>query len=193
MIVNGYKHIGAYELSSGEELWRLTGGGDIPVPTPVVSDGLIFITNAHGPAAPIYAIKVDAVGDISLAEGESTNRYITWSRRNRGNYMQTVLVHQEYLVTCQDGGVMTVYQAKTGEIVERKRLGKGGGFSASPVAADGKLYFTSEDGDVYVLKAAPDFEVLATNPMGETAMATPAISEGVLFFRTRGHLVAVSR
>ena len=193
VIVNGYKHIGAYELSSGEELWRLTGGGDIPVPTPVVSDGLIFITNAHGPAAPIYAIKVDAVGDISLAEGESTNRYITWSRRNRGNYMQTVLVHQEYLVTCQDGGVMTVYQAKTGEIVERKRLGKGGGFSASPVAADGKLYFTSEDGDVYVVKAAPDFEVLATNPMGETAMATPAISEGVLFFRTRGHLVAVSR
>ncbi len=193
VIVNGYKHIGAYDLATGEELWRMAGGGDIPVPTPVVSDGLIFITNAHGPAAPIYAIKTDAAGDISLAEGESSNRYIAWSRRNRGNYMQTVLVHQEYLITCQDGGVMTVYQTKTGEIVERKRLGKGGGFSASPVFADGKLYFTSEDGDVYVLKAAPDFDVLAMNSMGETAMATPAISEGVLFFRTRGHLTAVSR
>ena len=193
VIVNGYKHIGGYDLETGDELWKMTGGGDIPVPTPVVSDGLIFITNAHGSAAPIYAIKTDAIGDISLPEGESTNRYIAWSRRNRGNYMQTVLVYREYLITCHDGGVMTVYQAKTGEIVERKRLGKGGGFSASPVAADGKLYFTSEDGDIYVLKAAPGFEVLATNPMGETTMATPAISEGVLFFRTRGHLVAVSR
>ena len=193
VIVNGYKHIGGYDLETGDELWRMTGGGDIPVPTPVVSEGLIFITNAHGPAAPIYAIKTDAIGDVSLPEGESTNRYIAWSRRNRGNYMQTVLVHRDYLITCNDGGVMTVYEAKTGEIVERKRLGKGGGFSASPVAADGKLYFTSEDGDIYVLKAAPGFEVLATNPMGETTMATPAISEGVLFFRTRGHLVAVSR
>ena len=106
--------------------------------------------------------------------------------------MQTVLVHGDYLVTCQDSGVMTVYEAKTGTVVERKRLGKGGGFSASPVAADGKLYFTSEDGDVYVVKASAPFEVLATNPMGETAMATPAISEGILFFRTRQHLVAVS-
>ncbi len=193
VIVNGYKHIGGYDLETGDELWRMTGGGDIPVPTPVVSDGLIFITNAHGLAAPVYAIKTDAIGDISLPEGESTNRYIAWSRRNRGNYLQTVLVHRECLITCNDGGVMIVYEAKTGEIVERKRLGKGGRFSASPVAADGKLYFTSEDGDIYVLKAAPGFEVLATNPMGETTMATPAISEGVLFFRTRGHLVAVSR
>ena len=191
VIVNGYKHIGGYDLETGEELWRMTGGGDIPVPTPVVSDGLIFITNAHGPAAPVFAIKTDAKGDISLAEGESTNRYIVWSRRNRGNYLQTALVNREYLITCQDGGVMTVYEAKTGEIVERKRVGKGG-FSASPVMADGKLYFTGEDGDISVLKAAPGFEVLATNPMGETAMATPAISEGVLFFRTRSQLVAVS-
>ena len=193
VIVNGYKHIGGYDLETGDELWRMTGGGDIPVPTPVVSDGLIFITNAHGLAAPVYAIKTDAIGDISLPEGESTNRYIAWSCRNHGNYLQTVLVHRECLITCNDGGVMIVYEAKTGEIVERKRLGKGGRFSASPVAADGKLYFTSEDGDIYVLKAAPGFEILATNPMGETTMATPAISEGVLFFRTRGHLVAVSR
>jgi outer membrane protein assembly factor BamB len=192
VIVNGYKHIGAYDLASGEELWRLRGGGDIPVPTPVVADELIFITNAHGRAAPIYAIRTNARGDISLPEGETTNRYVAWSRGNRGNYMQTVLVYGDYLYTCSDGGVLTVYVAKTGERVERKRLGKGGGFSASPVAADGKLYFTGEDGDVHVVKAGPDFEVLATNSMGEISMATPAISEGVLFFRTRGHLVAVS-
>ena len=72
------------------------------------------------------------------------------------------------------------------------RLGDGKtGFTASPVASDGRIYFTSEDGDVYVVKAGPTFELLATNPLGEVAMATPAISEGTLLFRTRNHLVAV--
>jgi outer membrane protein assembly factor BamB len=75
----------------------------------------------------------------------------------------------------------------------RERLGGGGGFSASSVAADGKLYFTSEEGDVFVIRAGPHFELLATNALDEVAMATPAISEGTLYFRTRSHLIAIGQ
>ena len=73
-----------------------------------------------------------------------------------------------------------------------RRLGEGGGFSASPVAYGAKIYFASEDGDVFVIKAGTEFELLAKNPMGEVCMATPAISEGMLLFRTQGHVVAIA-
>ena len=74
------------------------------------------------------------------------------------------------------------------------RLGEGGsGFTASPVAADGKIYFTSEQGEVYVVRAGAQFELLGMNPLGEVCMATPAISEGVLYFRTQHHLLAVGK
>ena len=74
MIVNGYKHAGAYDLETGKEIWRHQGGGDIPVPTPVVGHGLVFLTSAHGPMAPIYAIRLDSTGDISLKPGETSNQ-----------------------------------------------------------------------------------------------------------------------
>ena len=80
-----------------------------------------------------------------------------------------------------------------GERRYQERLGGGtSGFSASPVAADDKIYFTSEEGDVYVVAAGPEFKLLAVNSLDEIAMATPAVSEGVLYFRTRGHVIAVS-
>jgi outer membrane protein assembly factor BamB len=88
--------------------------------------------------------------------------------------------------------VLGAYDVKTGARHYQARLGDGKtGFSASAVAANGRLYYTSEDGDVYVVKAGPVYELLATNPLGEVAMATPAISEGTLLFRTRNHLVAI--
>ena len=98
----------------------------------------------------------------------------------------------DILYVCRDNGVLSAFDAKTGTRHYQARLGDGKtGFSASAVAANGRLYFTSEDGDVYVVKAGPAYELLATNPLGEVAMATPAISEGTLLFRTRNHLVAV--
>src|SRR5436190_1702238 len=96
-------------------------------------------------------------------------------------------------ITCMDvqiTGVVTCFDAKTGKIQYSERLGDGGqGFTASPVAADHKLYFTSELGNVFVLPAEEKFSVAATNHLGETCMSTPAISAGTLFFRTREHLV----
>jgi outer membrane protein assembly factor BamB len=192
LLVNGWKHIGGYDAVTGEEVWKLTGGGDIPVPGPVVAHGHVFITNAHGSDSPIYAVRLDAKGDVSLAGDETSNRYVTWSIPRGGAYMQTPLVYGDYLYNCRDNGVLSVYNANTGERKYQQRLSRGGGgFTASPVAADGKVFFTSEEGDVYVVKAGPTYELLATNALDEVTMASPAISEGKLFFRTRTHLVAV--
>lgn len=192
LLVNGWKHIGGYDARTGEEVWRLRGGGDIPVPGPVVAHGLVFVTNAHGGAAPIYAVRIDARGDVSLAEGETSNRHVAWSVPRGGAYMQTPLVYGDYLYSCRDNGVLSCYRARSGELLYQERLGGGSsGFTASPVAADGKVYFTSEEGDVFVVGVGPKFELLATNRLDEVTMATPAISEGTLYFRTRTRLVAV--
>jgi outer membrane protein assembly factor BamB len=192
LLVNGWKHAGGYDARTGEEIWRLSGGGDIPVPGPVVAHDLVFITNAHGSDAPIYAIRLDARGDISLGDGATSNEHVTWSVPRGGAYMQTPLVYDSYLYNCRDNGVLSVYDARSGNRMYQQRLGGGGGgFTASPVAADGKVYFTSEEGDVYVVKAGPEYELLATNPLGEVTMATPALSEGTLYFRTRTHLLAI--
>lgn len=192
VIVNGYKHIGGYDAKTGKELWKMKGGGDIPVPTPVIGHGLVFIANAHGFMAPIYAIRLSATGDISLPRDQTSNEGVAWSERRNGAYMQTPLVYADYVYSCRDNGVLNCYEAKTGKQIYEERIGTGRtGFTASPVAANGKIYFTSEEGDVYVIKAGPEFKVLATNPLGEICMSTPAISEGALFFRTRGHVVTV--
>lgn len=193
LIVNGLKHIGSYGVATGERRWWMTGGGDIPVPTPVVASSMVYVTNAHGPAAPIYAIRLNASGDISLPEGASSSEHIAWSVGRGGGYMQTPLVYGDYLYNCRDNGALSCYRAVDGERLYQERIGGGSsGFSASPVAADGKLYYTSEVGEVYVIAAGPKFELLAVSSLDEVAMATPAISRGVLYFRTRSHVVAVS-
>lgn len=106
--------------------------------------------------------------------------------------MQTPLVYGEYLYNLRGNGSLTCYLAKTGELVYREKLGEMSSFSSSGIAADGKLYFSGENGDIFVVKAGPDFEVLGTNTMNDICMATPAISEGTLFFRTHHYLAAVS-
>jgi outer membrane protein assembly factor BamB len=192
VIVNGFKHIGGYDFETGKELWEISGGGDIPVPTPVVAHGMVFINGAHGRLSPIYAIGLESEGDISLKEEETSNKSVVWSVRRGGSYMLTPLVYGEFLYNLQWNGALTCYKAITGEVVYKEQLGKMTGFSASGVAADGNLYFPSEEGDVFVLKAGPEFEVLATNSMKDECMATPAISEGTLYFRTHHYLIAVS-
>jgi len=188
--VNGYKHTGGYDLRSGNPIWWLSGGGDIPVPTPVTSGDLIFFTSSHGPEQPILAVRTTARGD--LTEGDEAE-FLPWNHRHGGGYMQTPIVYGDYLFTSKDNGVLSCYRTSTGELMFRERMPASGGFTASPVGGDGKLYFTSEMGDVVVVEAAPEFEVLAVNELGEVCMATPAISEGVIYFRTQHHLVAVGR
>jgi len=194
LIVNGWKHIGGYDAKTGREIWRLEGGGDIPVPTPVVGHGLVFITSAHGRQRPIYAIRLGASGELDLPTADDPGEHIAWYKGREGAYLQTPLVYEDHVYVCRNNGVLSGYKATTGERLYRERLGSGGraGFSASAVAADGKLYYTCETGEICVVKAGPAFEILATNRMGETCMATPAISAGTLYFRTRRHVVAIS-
>lgn len=194
LIVNGFRHMGGYDPLTGKELWRMGGGADIPVPTPFVAHGLIFLTNSHSQPRPLYAVRLGATGDITLKEGEKSNDHVAWSRMGRGTYMQTPLVYGEYLYTCTDSGIFTSYDAKTGKQQSRRRIGGGGtGFTASAVAADGKLYYTGEEGDVFVFEAGAAPKLIGSNSMGEICMATPAISEGRLYFRTQRHVVCVGK
>jgi outer membrane protein assembly factor BamB len=190
LLVNGMRHMGAYDFRTGDVIWKLSGGGDIPVPTPVVSEGVVYLTNAHGMMAPVYAVRDTARGDVSLKEGVTSNEAILWSHIKGGGYMSTPLPYRGLVYVVNYNGVLNVYDAKTGERKYMQRVAQGA-VTASPVAADGKVYFTNEDGHIYVVKAGPAFELLATNDMGEPTLATPALSEGMMLWRTQGHVVAL--
>ena len=189
VIVNGYKHICGYEFETGKEIWNLSNGGDIPTPTPVIAHDLIYINSAHGKNSPIFVIKPDADGDITLADGITSNKSIVWSVKRGGSYMQTPLIYQGNLYNLQGNGQLTCYDALTGEVKYKENLNEA--FTASGIAADGKLYFSSEEGNIYVIKAGPEFKLLAKNSMKDVCMATPAISGNTLFFRTQHFVMAV--
>ncbi|HWN09187.1 MAG TPA: PQQ-binding-like beta-propeller repeat protein [Pyrinomonadaceae bacterium] len=191
LIANGSKAVRGYDPLTGKELWRLSPNSEITTPTPFVAHDLIFVTAGYTPIQPIYAIKPGANGDISLKEGTESNEFIAWSKKRGGPYMPTPVVYGDYLYTCSNQGVLTAYNARTGERIYQERLGgKGGAFTASPIASDGKIYLSSEDGDVFVVKAGAKYELLATNPVGEVMMATPAMSGGVFIVRGVKHLFA---
>jgi outer membrane protein assembly factor BamB len=190
VVVNGWPWIVAYDLDAGEELWRLRGGGDNPVPTPFEADGRIYITSAHGGQSPIYVVRPEARGDITASKEESAMA-IVWSTLRDGSYMSTPVVYRGYLYLGNSNGVVRCFDAKTGDKIYEKRLTNGDAIISSLVAAEGKIYCAAESGTVYVLAAGPDFKVLARNEMGESCFATPAISQGVLYFRTTKSLMAI--
>jgi outer membrane protein assembly factor BamB len=193
LITNATRAIRAYDPMTGKELWHMTGNPEVTATTPIFGHGLIFICNSYRPNQPIYAIRAGATGDISLKPNETTNQHIAWSMQRGGTYMPTPLIYGEFLYTCANQGVMACYNPKTGERLYQQRIGdKGGSYSASPVAADGKIYLSSEDGEIFVVKAGPKYELLATNQMGEVLMATPAISDGMIFVRGQHSVFAIA-
>ena len=192
IIVNGFEHIGGYDLATGKERWRLSGGGDNPIPTPVLGHGLVFLTSAHGKYRPMRAVRPGATGDITPADISETNSAVAWVHPRQGSYMQTPIVVGDLLYSCHETGVLTCFDARTGQVHYSERLSSGSqGFSASPVSDGRHLFFASELGDVYVVGTGPKFSVTATNTLGEICMATPAISDGMLVFRTQQQLIAV--
>ena len=206
VVVNGWPWIVSYDLNSGDELWRIDGGGDNPIPTPFEAHGWFYITNAHGGPAPIYVIDPNAQGNLSIepddssidsnndkaetTQAESANG-VVWSSQRGGSYMSTPVVYGDYLYLGSGKGVIRCFHAKTGEKIYEKRLGRKAGVIASLVAGDGKIYCASENGSVIVIAAGPEYKILATNGMSEPCLATPAISEGVLIFRTTKRLIAI--
>jgi putative CocE/NonD family hydrolase len=193
LVTNATKFARGYDPLTGDELWRLGRHAEITVPTPVYGAGLIFITSGYRPVQPIYAIRPGARGDISLTEGKTTSDAVAWSTDKGGPYMPTPIVYGDYLYLVSNAGIVTCYEAKTGKQVYKERLGGSGGYTASPVAADGKVYFIGEESGVRVVRAGPKFEVLAVNPLGEPCLATPAISDGMIFVRTQHHLLGLAR
>jgi outer membrane protein assembly factor BamB len=179
IVTNGWPFVVSYDLLTGRELWRLRGGGDNPIPTPFAAHGLIYVANGHGGQTPLFAVRPTAAGDISLKPDESSNAHVAWSAPRNNAYIQTPLVYGDLLYSGTNNGVLKCYEAKTGAKQYEHRLG------------EGKIYFTSEDGDVFVVRAGPRFELLAHNRMGQSCLATPAISRGSLFFRTRHQVVAI--
>ena len=183
-----------YDPSTGQELWRLSGNSEIAIPTPIIGQNLIIVTNGYRGVQPIYAIKPGATGDITLKGEQSQSEFIAWSTKRGGPYIPTPLIYRDHLYVCSNNGVLSAYDVRTGQRLYQERLGgTGGSFSASPVAADGKIYLSSEDGDVFVVKAGPTYELLATNSIGEVVMATPAISDGVIIIRGLKDVFAIGQ
>jgi outer membrane protein assembly factor BamB len=182
-----------YDPANGKELWRLSGNSEIAIPTPIIGPNLIIVTNGYTPIQPIYAIKPGASGDISLKKDQTSSESVAWSMPRGGPYIPTPVIYGDHLYVLAITGVLTSYDVRTGQRIYQQRVGMGGSFSASPVAADGKLYISSEDGDVYVVKAGPQYELLASNSIGEVLMASPAISDGTLFFRGLRNVFAIKQ
>jgi outer membrane protein assembly factor BamB len=192
IVCNGWPFVAGYDWNTGKELWRLKQGGDLPVSTPVFSHGLIYVMSSHSGPTPLFAVRPDASGDITPQGSSTTSSGVAWYEPHNLSSMVTPLVLGDLLYSLGDNGVIKVFDARSGELRYAQRLGTGlTGFTASPIGVDSKVLFASEEGEVYVVKAGTQFEVLSKNLMGEMLLASPAISEDVLYFRTRGHMIAI--
>jgi outer membrane protein assembly factor BamB len=191
VVTNGTK-MRSYDPATGRLLWQIGPNSEIPIPTPIVSGGLIFLTAGYPPLRPIYVVRPGHRGDLSLPKDQEKSDAIVWSANRGGVYIPTPIVYDGYFYTTAENGRLTCYKAETGEIMYQVRIGGvGGSYAASPIAADGKLYFASEEGDVFVVRAGPKYELLAKNSMNEIIMANPAVSNGVMVIRTLKHVYGV--
>jgi outer membrane protein assembly factor BamB len=194
LVTNASNFIRGYDPKTGKELWTLGKSSKITAPTPIAADDLIVVASGRGPERPIFVVKAGARGDLTLADGQTSSEAIAWSKTGRGSYMPTPLIYQGILYVLANNGVLDAYELATGKELYRQRLETvGSGFSASPVAADGKIYLSNEDGEMLVIAAGSTFKLLATNSMGELLMATPALSGGRMFVRSSTSLFAVGR
>jgi outer membrane protein assembly factor BamB len=190
VVTNATKFARGYDPATGKELWRLGKNAEITVPTPIFGQGLIFITSGYRPIQPIYAVRPGAKGDISPKDGKE-GASLAWNKKKGGPYLPTPIVYGDYFYACSNGGIVTCYEAKTGKETYKERLPGRGGYTASPVAADGKLYFSSEESGVRVVKAGPKFQLIASNAMGDVCMTNPAICDGMIFIRTLHQLYGI--
>jgi outer membrane protein assembly factor BamB len=189
--VNGYKNRGGYDLQTGQEIWRMSGGGDVPIPTPVVGRDLIYFNSAHGPSSPIYAVKTSASGDITPGRGPIKNEHIKWSIPRGGSYIHTLLYYRDHLYNVNWNGTVQCYDAYSGSLVFSGKLGSSGSFVASPVASDGRIYIVDEQGTVFIIQDGTSFKKLAEIPLDDICLTAPSVTDGMIFFRTQKYLIAV--
>lgn len=191
VVVNGYKHRGGYDLNTGEEIWKMSGGGDIPVPTPVVWKDLVFFNSAHGRFAPLMAIRDGVEGEIEYPKKEEDpGPAFAWFKERNASYMSSVLVYDSLLYRLRWNGNLTCYDPRTGEEIYSETVHPYS-FIASPVASDGRLYLVSEEGEVFIVKAGREYKLLHRIPLGDVSLVTPGMVEGLIIFRTAGRLIGV--
>jgi outer membrane protein assembly factor BamB len=185
IIVNGQDRVQSYDPAKGTELWSCRGTSSEVIPTPVVGVGLVFCSS--GRVGPTLAIRPGGSGDVSRS-------HLAWSSQRGSPFVPSpILVGNELYMINDMASIVTALEATTGRSLWQGRLGVATqeGFSASPVAVDGKLFFTNDDGETFVLRAGRTFELLHTNRIGERTLASPALVGGRWYIRTVGHLLAV--
>ncbi len=193
IVTPGTGRVRSYGLD-GRLLWELGGMSVITVPTPVAAHGLLYVTSGYvmDRRKPLYAIRPGASGDVSLEGDQDRNEYIAWCQKMAGPYNPSPIVYGKYLYVLYDMGLFSCYDAVTGEAVYKHRISPGArAFTASPWACDGKIYCLSEDGDTFVIRAGPEYELLGKNRLGELTMATPAIVRDGLIIRTESHVFRI--
>jgi outer membrane protein assembly factor BamB len=194
LIANASNYIRAYDPRSGKELWRLGGSSKITAPTPFLANNLVIVASGRAPERPLFAVRPGARGDLTLPKDQAASAGVAWSKQGRGSYMPTPLVYDGILYVLANNGVFDAYEVETGKEIYRQRLEPvGSGFSASPVAADGRIYLTSEDGDIIVIAAGREFKKLGSYSMGELVMATPALSDRAIYVRGVSTLFAIGK
>jgi len=187
IIVNGQLKVQAYDPDTGQELWSCGGTTLEVIPTPVVGYGMVFC--ASGRAGPTLAIRPGGKGDV-------TRSHLAWTSPRGSPFVPSPILYGEHLYMVNDmQSVVTSFEATTGKVMWQNRLGvaRREGFSASPVAFDGKVFFTNDEGETFVLKAGPTFELLRVNDIGEDTLATPALVDGYWYIRTARSLFAIGR
>jgi outer membrane protein assembly factor BamB len=196
LIVIGRQHAVSYDPVTGKELWRMRGLTGQSTPTPVAADGLLFLaTGSQGESnRPVFAVRPGASGDISLAKGEESNAFVAWVHPRASAYTSSPLVYRGRMYVVNDNGILTVFDAQTGkEIYKARAGGSGNTFSASPWAADGKIYLLSEDGYTFVIEAGDKYVELSKNSMDEMSFASPALAANTIFLRTQTKLYRIGR
>jgi outer membrane protein assembly factor BamB len=187
IIVNGQRTVIAYNPDTGSELWRCGGSSYEVIPTPVVGYGMVFC--ASGRAGPTLAIRPGGKGDVS-------STHLAWTSPRGSPFVPSPILVGNLLYMVNDmQSIATAFEATSGRALWQGRLGvaQREGFSASPVSVDGKVFFTNDEGDTFVLKAGPTFELLHTNRIGEPTLASPALVDGRWYIRTAQNLYAVGR
>src|SRR5262249_38378895 len=183
LIASGAESVIAYDPSSGKERWRAAGTRSHPIPSPVATKGLVFLS-AGSQAKVVMAMR-------PAADGEDP---VVWRYGKGAAYVPSPIAVGEYFYLMSDTGIMTCIDALTGKVVyEGGRPPIPSTFFASPVAYDGKILLTSEDGDSFVIRSGPVHEVLATNSVGEAVYASPAIANGTIYIRGERHLFAIRK
>jgi outer membrane protein assembly factor BamB len=182
--------IRGYDPQTGRELWSLSPTSIQVVASPVVGSKNVFVSSGYPPARPIYAVKPGIRGKHTI-ESDDDAKPLAWYQERGGAYMPTPLLYRGLFYVVHHNARIVAHDARTGAPVYKERFSAGGTMTASPVVANGKIYQGSEEGQLYVLEAGPEFRELALHEFGEPLMATPAISEGLLLVRTPSKLIAL--